>query len=120
VGIEYVSGPDVGAPRDIRPLAHGGPFEAAYRTHLAAAKASVGDLAQRAELGRICLLCAEEDPADCHRSLLATEICRQLDSDVIHLRPARPARLRRAVFLAATATDAEIEDGVKALPSSDG
>jgi uncharacterized protein (DUF488 family) len=119
-GIMYRSMPDVGAPRDIRSLVHGGPFEAAYRTHLAAAKASVGDLVHRARLGRVCLLCAEDDPAECHRSLLAEEICRQVASEVIHLRPARPSRLRRTVFLAATATDADIEDAVTALLRSAG
>ena len=38
-------------------------------------------------LRRVALLCVEREPAACHRSLLADELCKQLDVNVEHLLP---------------------------------
>jgi len=35
---------------------------------------------------RVCIMCAEEDPASCHRNLLVAEDLRQIGIEVFHLR----------------------------------
>jgi len=114
-GLRYVTIPALGAPKDIRSLPTDGSFQAAYERHLASAMPELTDLIRRAESERICLLCAEADPAECHRSVLAKRVARSIQADIVHLRPGQRARTGRAVFLAPTATDAEIEAAVAAL-----
>jgi len=55
---------------------HGGLREPAFRAYAehmegAAFRAAAGALARLADSERVCMMCAERDPAQCHRSLIA-------------------------------------------------
>ena len=57
-----------------------------YAEHMCseAFRDTVQQLRQRAENARVCLMCAERDPADCHRSLIADYLL-TLGDGVTHL-----------------------------------
>jgi hypothetical protein len=82
VGMDYVSVPAAGAPRDIRGLERDA-FVDAYRLHLV----ETGGLRDvLALLDRpTALLCREADPGDCHRSILAAAVLEKVAANVRHL-----------------------------------
>ena len=90
-GIEYVHARALGNPKPNRDLWRAGRRPEAqrrYREHLAS-----DGLAALIELGEslgettTCLLCLEDDPADCHRTLVAEALEARLgELDVVHLR----------------------------------
>jgi uncharacterized protein (DUF488 family) len=83
-GIAYAHERALGNPKRYRDAWKGGNVEAGragYVAHLANDSAEAVDaLAQRVERGGVCLLCVEHDPADCHRTLLAEVLGKQLSS----------------------------------------
>jgi uncharacterized protein (DUF488 family) len=90
-GIEYVSLPQLGAPKALRDLVDAwDQFAAGYRSRLAANGSAVTQLVKLSAGRSVCLLCFEDDPATCHRSLLIEELERQLPTArTLHLRPGR-------------------------------
>lgn len=77
-GIAYQHQRDLGCPREIRVrYQETGSFQGYARSYrhrvLAHAVRSVEALARRAVHHRLCLLCFEENPLLCHRSLVADE-----------------------------------------------
>ena len=46
----------------------------------------IDELLKLAEEQRVCLLCSEEDPSECHRSLLIAQTLLEQGADVIHIR----------------------------------
>lgn len=89
--IQYVSLPQLGAPKALRETVfRWQEFAAGYRSRLAQHPATVEQLVKLARGHRVCLLCFEDDPQACHRSLLVDELERQLSSvTALHLRPGR-------------------------------
>jgi len=73
--IEYLHLKPLGAPKEIRdPLRAGGSwweYVKGYELVLRAQQAEVENLCRLAAQKRICLLCFERNPAECHRSLIA-------------------------------------------------
>ena len=90
-GIDYVSLPQLGAPRALRDVVHAwDQFAAGYRSILAENRAAIAQLVRLSAARSVCLLCFEDDPAACHRSLLIEELERQLPgARTLHLRPRR-------------------------------
>lgn len=90
-GIRYASLPQLGAPKDLRDqvgIWH--EFARGYRTHLKTQQLGVAQLSDWARTERLCLLCFEDDPAACHRSLLIEELEGELGGATwLHLRPGR-------------------------------
>lgn len=79
VGVGYDHRPALGNPRDNRPLFAGTQLEigrSRYRAHLqtSEAQADLQDLASRAHLEHLALLCFEADEARCHRSVVLEEM----------------------------------------------
>lgn len=78
-GIDYVHFVDLGNPRDGRDAAKSGntdKFHRVYLRHLntAGAKIALKKLAELAASRPTCLLCFEREPAECHRTLIASEL----------------------------------------------
>jgi uncharacterized protein (DUF488 family) len=88
-GIAYVGIPELGAPKDLRAqVGHWPTFEAGYRSRIADQRAVITIMAHVFRDQRVCLLCFEDDPAACHRSILVDELERQLTPvATVHLRP---------------------------------
>lgn len=76
-GIAYVHLQKLGTPAEGRQAARSGDFEALWRIydkHIKApeAQAALGELLALIKSGkRVCLLCYERDPNECHRSRIA-------------------------------------------------
>jgi uncharacterized protein (DUF488 family) len=93
-GIDYVHMRALGTPADGRAAARAGrhaEMQRIFAEHLRTieATAALHDLADLIESGRrVCLLCFEEDPAHCHRSLVADAVSMLVPVQVLHLRPA--------------------------------
>lgn len=92
-GIEYLHLRGLGTPADGRAAARAGRHDemrSIFRTHLATLEAQT-DLAHLGELvragRRVCLLCFEDDPAHCHRTMVAAALAARMPLDVTHLRP---------------------------------
>lgn len=78
VDIEYLHVKPLGAPKEIRdPLRAGGSwweYIKGYERVLKKQAAEIDALIKLAREKRICLLCFERNPAECHRSLVAREM----------------------------------------------
>jgi uncharacterized protein (DUF488 family) len=89
-GIDYRHLPALGNPKPGRDAARAGQI-AAYRAIYAAqlatpdARAALDALAGLAALTRVCLMCFERDPDDCHRALVAQALQARLAGGVVHL-----------------------------------
>lgn len=81
VDIEYLHVKPLGAPKEIRdPLRAGGSwweYIKGYERVLRSQTAQIDALIKLAREKRICLLCFERNPAECHRSLVAREMERR-------------------------------------------
>lgn len=79
--IDYLHVKALGAPKELRdPLRAGGSwwqYVKGYEALLCTRTAEVESLCQLAGERRICLLCFERNPAECHRSLVAREMERR-------------------------------------------
>ena len=87
--ISYISLPELGAPRALRDLAsRWHEFAAGYQSRLRQNADAVSRVVRLASNESVCLLCFEDDPLACHRSLLLEELERQLPAaHTLHLRP---------------------------------
>lgn len=92
-GIEYLHLRGLGTPADGRAAARAGrhaELRTIYLAHLATPEAQ-DDLETLAELvqsgRRACLLCLEENPAECHRSMVAEALAERMPLEVTHLCP---------------------------------
>ncbi len=89
-GIPYVHLVGLGTPkagRDAVRAGHPEIMEAIFREHMTSDRAQA-DLAQAKALAgekRVCLLCFEQDPACCHRHIVAEMIARETGQRMVHL-----------------------------------
>lgn len=87
-GIAYRHYPDLGMPRDLLRLRNdrdNAPILHQYEALLPELHEHVDDLTALARSERVCLLCFEADPAQCHRSVLANYIHARSGIAVRHL-----------------------------------
>lgn len=91
-GIRYEHRRELGTPAEGRAAARAGrgaEMRRIFGARLAGteAQAAVAALAGQARRERICLLCLEADPAQCHRSLVAEAVSSGGDVAIVHLHP---------------------------------
>jgi uncharacterized protein (DUF488 family) len=93
-GIEYLHLRGLGTPAEGRAAARAGRYaemREIFEEHLATAGAQ-SELEALAEIirsgRRICLLCLEADPTQCHRSMVANALTSMVPMRVTHLTPA--------------------------------
>lgn len=92
-GIDYVHLRGLGTPAEGRAAARAGRHDELreiYQAHLATpgAQDELETLAELVRSGkRLCLLCLEEDPRHCHRSMIAAALAERLPLEVTHLAP---------------------------------
>jgi uncharacterized protein (DUF488 family) len=92
VGIEYLHLRALGNPRSYREaLKHGMDFKTfagEFLSLLDEREEALGEVLSRAQESRVCLLCFEEDPQRCHRSLVADRLSSRSGGqiEVVHLR----------------------------------
>ena len=89
-GLDYLHLRDLGTPKPGRDAARAGraaEMQAIFRQHLAtsAAQAALEAAIVAASDRRACLLCYEEDPACCHRTLVAEAISARTGAKIVHL-----------------------------------
>jgi uncharacterized protein (DUF488 family) len=91
-GIEYLHLPGLGTPAEGRAAARAGDaagMKEVFREHLesAAAQAGLDALITRVESERrVCILCLEAEPEECHRSLVADAVAARIPVHIVHLR----------------------------------
>lgn len=96
-GIAYRHLRSVGTPADGRAAARSGDHAGMKRIfleHLATDEAQAGLAELEALLGtseRVCIMCFEDDPAHCHRTLVADALQHRMPLAVEHLRPEHAA-----------------------------
>jgi len=89
-GIPYVHLQGLGTPkagRDAVRAGHPGIMASIFRAHMTSDRAQA-ELAQAKALARgqrVCLLCFEQDPGCCHRTIVAEMMARDSGQDVRHL-----------------------------------
>jgi uncharacterized protein (DUF488 family) len=92
-GIAYLHLQKLGTPSDGRQAARSGDFDTLWRIYDAhiktpEAQASLGELLALVKSGkRVCLLCYERDPQECHRSRIAAQVKKRLRVKVDDLIP---------------------------------
>lgn len=96
-GIEYVHLAALGDPKDGRDAARAGrydQFRKIYSKHLSsdAAQDGLKSLAKLITGKPTCLMCFERDPAECHRSIVASEL---KSTETLHLFADEPNRYVR-------------------------
>lgn len=88
-GIDYVHVREMGSPENARKDLHSNKnwqkFEEKYLEYLAGQRESLVELSMKIKAGAFCLMCFERNYNECHRSILAKEIQRFSDVEVIHL-----------------------------------
>ena len=93
-GIDYLHLRALGTPADGRAAARSGrsaEMRRIFAEHMLTAEAAdaltaLSDIVSDGR--RVCLLCFEADPADCHRTLVADAVAARVTIDVEHLRAA--------------------------------
>ncbi len=94
-GIDYLHLKGLGTPAEGRAASRAGRFDEMQRIFREQLESPAGqqdldELVRLATSGRaICLLCFEEDPEHCHRSMVAAAVAERIAIDVEHLTPAR-------------------------------
>jgi uncharacterized protein (DUF488 family) len=96
-GIRYVHLSSLGDPKPGREAARAGNYEKfrkIYGKHISepAAQVSLKTLANLVEEAPTCLMCFERDPAECHRSIVASKLT---PSNTLHLYADEPNRYVR-------------------------
>ncbi|MBN1321469.1 MAG: DUF488 domain-containing protein [Thermoleophilia bacterium] len=90
-GIKYLHVKELGNPKVYRDALRQGldfeEFARIFRRRLETKATTLEELSDLAASRRVCLLCYEEDPTTCHRSLVAESVaCRRPDAiEVVHL-----------------------------------
>jgi uncharacterized protein (DUF488 family) len=89
IGIKYVGMPGLGTPKFLRDkLARDSNYEEffeRFHDHLKSVQAQIESLARLTDRRRVSLLCFERDPAECHRSAIADQVAKLLETPVLHL-----------------------------------
>lgn len=89
VGIKYIHIRELGSPGDARKGLHDNnnwvEFAEKYIQHLAGQRDILVELSTTIKKGLFCLMCFERDFNQCHRSLLAKELQKLCNIEVIHL-----------------------------------
>lgn len=95
-GIEYRHVRALGNPRELRHALKDGSlafsdFAPRFRDILGERHLELAELADLAVSRRVCLICFEEDPAECHRSIVAESVAATSASSIAvdHIRHAR-------------------------------
>lgn len=91
-GIAYWHLPALGTPAAGREAARAGrtpEMHRIFRAHLTGveAQAALAALTDRTRTERVCLLCLEDDPARCHRTLVAEAVTAATGAPLRHLHP---------------------------------
>lgn len=91
-GIAYWHLPALGTPAAGRAAARAGrtaEMHRIFRAHLAGVEpqAALAALAERTRREPVCLLCLEDDPAACHRTLVAEAVAATTGAAIRHLHP---------------------------------
>lgn len=91
-GIEYWHLPALGTPAAGREAARAGrtpEMHRIFRAHMAGteAQAALAALTARTREAPVCLLCLEDDPARCHRTLVAEAVAAATGAPLRHLHP---------------------------------
>ncbi|WP_420344232.1 DUF488 family protein [Paenirhodobacter sp.] len=99
-GISYLHLVDLGDPKPGREAARAGKmeeFRRIYTAHLSGqeAQAALHELTLYAALRATCLLCYERNPVECHRSIVAAEVCEALGWEQFPLYADDPSRYVR-------------------------
>ena len=90
-GIKYLHVKELGNPKVYRDALRDGldfeEFARIFRTHLETKAATLEELSDLAMTRRVCILCFENDPTACHRSLVAESVVRRRPDaiEVVHL-----------------------------------
>jgi len=90
-GIGYLHVKELGNPKVYRDALRDGldfeEFARIFRTHLETKAAALEELSELAMSRRVCILCYEDDPTACHRSLVAEWVVRRRPDaiEVVHL-----------------------------------
>lgn len=78
VGVEYLHFPELGTPEDLRRAVRGGlelsEFARQFAQVLRSKEEALIRLLELAQNRAVCLVCYEEDPALCHRSVVASHL----------------------------------------------
>lgn len=99
-GIEYFHFVSLGDPKPGREAARAGEFDrfrSIYGAHFNtdAAQSDLRDLVETVQVAPTCLLCFEQNPATCHRAIVAQEIYEKLGFSVLDLFADDPGRYVR-------------------------
>jgi uncharacterized protein (DUF488 family) len=92
-GIDYLHLRALGTPADGRAAARAGhhaEMRRIFLAHMSTAEArdALEDLAEIVRSGRrVCLLCFEADPAQCHRNIVASMLAEMMPLQILHLVP---------------------------------
>lgn len=97
-GIPYVHLQGLGTPkagRDAVRAGHPEIMETIFREHMTSdrAQAELGQAKALAGDARACLLCFEQDPACCHRRIVAEMITKDSGQRIVHLSRLRPGEV---------------------------
>lgn len=90
-GIDYLHLKDLGNPRPLRKALKDGlsfdDFSAQFEEYLAGHEEALVGLLDLATSAKTCILCFEEDPSECHRSIVAKRLSERYPDtiDVVHL-----------------------------------
>lgn len=88
-GIAYYHDPRLGSPRELRKSYRAtgdwDAFIAGFRSHLKAQESALRQHAEAMAGDRVCLLCFEAQPAECHRSAVADAFASLASATATHL-----------------------------------
>jgi uncharacterized protein (DUF488 family) len=90
-GIRYLHLKELGNPKVYRDALRDGldfeEFAGIFRRYLESKHATLEELSDLATACRVCILCFEEDPTACHRSLVAESVARRRPDviEVVHI-----------------------------------
>lgn len=90
-GITYLHLPQLGSPRELRnKYRHDGDFvsfASAYKATVIRQNGALPNLLDAVNTKKCCLFCYEDDPAQCHRSIVAAEVAKtnKRETEIKHL-----------------------------------
>lgn len=89
-GVEYAHMRELGVPTELRNKLRGGECDLAeyfarFREYLDGQDGSLKELAELASRKRCCLLCVEQRPEDCHRSVVVEMLARKKDWSIVDI-----------------------------------
>lgn len=89
-GVGYLHFRELGDPKEGRDAARAGAFDRFRQIYASVmqkddAQKALNEILALAENQRVCLLCYERDPSQCHRKIVSDHLQQSLDEKVIHL-----------------------------------